>query len=90
MDERGLMMYVLQTVGALVLAVTTGIAGWALKEVYRLSRDFEGLRVRVQAEGEHTIREFQRLQDWMRAIDGKLAKLMTTGCGDRRHHEPPD
>jgi len=87
MNDSSVLLYILQTAGALILLMTSGIASWALKEVYRLSRDYEGLRARVESEAQQTLRELQRLQAWMNSIDEKLTELLKCGRGEGRRHE---
>lgn len=71
-----LMRAILQVVAGILLLITTGMAGWALKEVYALRADLENLKGRVEAESDGTLTRFEDIRQWMRDITKKLDRLI--------------
>jgi hypothetical protein len=71
-----LVISILQFVAGALLLVTTGIAGWALKQVVRLRGDHERLKGKVIAESDNTNRRFGEMHGWLKAISEKLDTLI--------------
>lgn len=69
--EPQILVWAFQTAAGLVLMMTTGIAIWALKEVYRLRGDVE----RIKATIEGVDRRFEDVKGWLKAISEKLDRL---------------
>lgn len=69
----------LQLFAGVVLCTATAMAGWALKEVFRLRADVEALKARVAAERDAVADRFENLTGWMKSISEKLDRVVEKG-----------
>lgn len=69
----------LQLFAGFVLCAATGMAGWAMKEVFRLRADVEALKARVAAERDAVADRFENLTGWMKSITEKLDRVVERG-----------
>lgn len=75
MTETQLWTQVLQTVGGLMLLVTSGLLGWCLREQFRQRADHEALKARVEAEQRAIEGRFLAINDWLKSNSAKLDSI---------------
>lgn len=80
MDQSVIVSF-LQLFAGVVLFAATAMAGWALKEVFRLRADVEALKARVAAERDAVADRFENLTGWMKSITEKLDRVVERGSG---------
>ena len=84
MDPTKFLEWVLQTVGGVLILVSCGLAGFALKEIYRMRSDFSALQAKVEAKDGETQRAFARIESWVRDIGEKIDTLIEKRHCDRK------
>lgn len=68
--------WVLQTCGGIVLLITTGLAAFALKEIFRLRSDHSALEARVLAQNDAVQQRLSGIEGWLQNLDKKIDSLL--------------